>query len=262
MKTILICAILLASILAIEGCTPPYPIPEPPAATVPDGAVTTTSVTIPVVIPTPSTLPPMIAPALSWNDSTHTERKEWTGILVGLVLENFDSFDAAKDAPVFCTNYATLTKDQKINFWSEFIVWVSYYESGWNPASRMQETTMGGDPITGRPVFSEGLLQLSYQDIRGYPFCEFDWAKDKILDPKDSEKTILNPTKNLRCGVRIMAKLAKKYSAVTWKTNGYWSVLKDGGRYSKIPEIAKHTKNLPFCQPLKGVILESGTSGK
>ena len=51
----------------------------------------------------------------------------------------------------------------------------------------MVETTMGADSVTGKQVASEGLLQLSYQDIPNYgallkyPACKIDWQKDKAL---------------------------------------------------------------------------------
>jgi hypothetical protein len=69
----------------------------------------------------------------------------------------------------------------------------------------MIETTMGTDPVTGKQVASEGLLQLSYQDVPNYgsvlkyPLCKIQWSKDKSLSVTDPKKTILDPYINLEC---------------------------------------------------------------
>jgi hypothetical protein len=112
----------------------------------------------------------------------------------------------------------------------------------------MHEKTMGTDPVTKKPVYSEGLLQLSYQDTQWATHCKFDWKADQYLDPKDSSKTILNPYRNLYCGVGIMANQIKKRKDIALVTGVYWAVLKQGGRYSKIPEITKQVKAFKLCK--------------
>lgn len=186
---------------------------------------------------------------LSWEKS-HPERKTWSSQVYGLIRNQLlVEFDSAQDVERFCPNYNALTDDQKANVWSELISAISFYESKWSPTSRMKENTLGIDPVTKQPVFSEGLLQLSYQDVLGYPYCKFDWKQDKALDPNDPRKTILDPGANLDCGTRILANQIKQRGKVVLSSGVYWAVLKEGGRYQKIEKISAMTKQLPFCRP-------------
>ena len=156
--------------------------------------------------------------------------------------------NVADDIETFCPKYRSLSDDQRSNFWGQLFAGVAKFESGWKPTSRMVETTMGTDPITGRQVASEGLLQLSYQDEGSYRLdCGFDWSKDKNLTDADPKKTILDPYNNLKCGISIMAKQLKNKRAIALSSNVYWAVLKINGKYTKITEIAAVTKQLPFC---------------
>ncbi|MNL15369.1 hypothetical protein D3C87_1363530 [compost metagenome] len=112
---------------------------------------------------------------------------------------------------------------------------------------RFHESTMGTDSVTKQPVYSEGLLQLSYQDVRGYPFCDFNWEVDRKLKVTDIRKTIFDPYKNLDCGVGIMSRQLARSGLITVKTNAYWSTLRSGGTYNKISQISAMVKKLPFC---------------
>ena len=155
----------------------------------------------------------------------------------------------ADDVEIFCPNYRSLTDNQRLNFWGQLLAAMSKYESSWNPASYYIESTMGLDPITGRQVASEGLLQLSYQDEKSYGLdCGFDWNLDQQFQNSDTRKTIFNPHFNLRCGIKILARQLKKQRAISTTTGVYWAVLKKNGTYSKVPEISLLTKKLSFCQ--------------
>jgi hypothetical protein len=198
--------------------------------------------------PTPSPTPSYKLEALAWESKTKPERLEWSAYTAEVVEAEFDKLDQAQDAEVFCPSYDQLDKNKKINFWAQLFAGIAYYESGWSPVSRMQETTMGTDPVTGRPVYSEGLLQLSYQDIQWATYCEFDWNKDKHLAATDPAKTILDPFKNLRCGIKIMADQVARKKEVLLSSGVYWAVIKENGRYEKIDEIAAITKRLSFCK--------------
>lgn len=199
--------------------------------------------------PEPPTPPPASSPleSLGW-ETGHPERKAWSSQVYELLSgELFADFDAAADASRFCPKYAGLSHDQKATMWSELISAVSLFESGWNPLSRMEEPTLGTDPVTGQPVYSEGLLQLSYQDVRGAPYCRFDWQKDKDLAPNDPARTILDPERNLDCGVRILAAQIRARQSVILSSGVYWAVLKENGRYQKIDEIVARTSRFSFC---------------
>lgn len=184
---------------------------------------------------------------LLWEEA-HTEGKDWTQHVYEIInKETPDLVQGAEDITAFCPRYFNLTTDERINFWGMLISGIVKFESNFDPTNRMHETTMGTDPITGKPVYSEGLMQLSYQDIRPYPFCEFDWDTDKKLQPNDPRKTILDPYKNLSCGVKILAQQIKNRNRITLTSGVYWSVIKVNGKYSKIPQIAALTRQMPGC---------------
>jgi hypothetical protein len=99
--------------------------------------------------------------------------------------------------------------------------------------------SLGTDPVTGKQVKSEGLMQLSYQDLPNYPTlpCQFSWSNDKTLDQNDPNKTIFNPTYNLEFGINILAKQVQEKGTIALSSGVYWSVLKINGKYSKLPQI-------------------------
>lgn len=208
----------------------------------------------PVDSPTTTPAPVVEYAALSWEKS-HPDRKVWSLDVFLLIGEElFDEFDSSKDAKRICPKYDSLQRIQKISMWGEFISAVAYYESAWDPNSRMVETTMGTDPVTGKQVASEGLLQLSYQDVPNYgsvlkyPACKIEWQKDKGLKITDEIKTIFDPSINLECGLRIMANQIRKKGYVILSSGVYWAVLKDGGKYSKVDSIIKMVRKIGFCE--------------
>lgn len=203
--------------------------------------------TAPETPPTPPPVQEKFEP-LAWESASKPFRKDWSDYLFGIVRNELPKLDKVQDATTFCRPYFQLTEMQKINFWGQLISAMSYYESGWSPVSRMQETTMGTDPVTKLPVYSEGLLQLSYQDIQWAPFCRFEWSKDKNLSPSDPKKTILDPFINLECGTKILANQILKYNKIVLSSGVYWAVIKANGKYEKIDEIALLVRKLTFCQ--------------
>lgn len=157
--------------------------------------------------------------------------------------------NVADDVELFCPNYKSLSDKQRLNFWGQLLAGMSKFESSWKPASYYVETTMGLDPITGRQVASEGLLQLSYQDEKSYKIdCGFDWSLDQVFTNTDPRKTIFNPHNNLRCGIKILARQLNRQRAISTTTGVYWAVLKKNGTYTKVPEISAITKQLSFCK--------------
>lgn len=190
---------------------------------------------------------------LSW-ERNHPERKAWSSFVFELIsAEIFEVLDSAKDAKRICSKYEVLSRDQRILIWGELISAMAYFESGWSPTSRMTETTMGTDPVTGKQVASEGLLQLSYQDVPNYgsvlkyPLCKIEWGKDKSLSVTDPKKTIFDPYINLECGLRILANQVQKKKLVVLSSGAYWAVLKDGGKYSKVDSIISMVAKTGLC---------------
>jgi hypothetical protein len=124
------------------------------------------------------------------------------------------------------------------------------FESGHNPEERYLEKAMKKlDLVTGQPVHSEGLLQLSYQDSKTWPnYCgEIDWEKDRHLHPQSDEKTIFDPRINLTCGMQVLSRQIQRTNRISVSDRAYWSVLIPGGKYSKLPEIKQIVRSLPIC---------------
>lgn len=186
---------------------------------------------------------------LAWESAKSPERTMWSQHLQQIILEDWNTLlPGADDITDFCPRYNTLDNNQRANVWAQLFVAVAKYESGYSPTSRMHETTMGTDPVTSKPVYSEGLLQLSYQDVKWAPWCKFDWSKDKYLAATDPKKTILDPYLNLDCGVGIMAKQIKNKGNIVVRSGVYWAVLKEGGRYNQVSNIQSIVKSLSLCK--------------
>ncbi len=186
----------------------------------------------------------------SW-EKTDSSRRAWSDIVRQVVETKAEAlYQGPTDVALFCPMYDRLGKEDRLNFWAEFVSAVSKFESGWKAATRFTESTMGTDPITGKQVVSEGLLQLSYQDVQWATFCEFDWKNDNLLYPSlaDGRRSILNPQKNLSCGLQILNRQVKSKGAIALSTGVYWSVLKVGGTYTKLTEIKALTNALAFCK--------------
>lgn len=233
--------IVLVCLIAFAGCVsaPKPEAPKTPAVeTKPEALPTPAPVVVePVAVPLPS---------LAWDNKP--ERLEWSASLLKSIDANWQLLKRASDMPFFCANWEALDEATKKEVFAELFVAMAYHESAWSPVSRMQETTMGTDPVTKKPVYSEGLFQLSYQDEQWIK-CGFDWAKDKNLDPKSPQKTILTPALNIDCAVRIMARQITSKGEVLLKSGVYWAVIKEGGKYQKISDIkARVKKNVLACK--------------
>lgn len=186
---------------------------------------------------------------LVWESGSYPERKKWSAYLQQILLNQWSSLLAGSDDITnFCPKYHVLSNDERANVWAQLFAAISKYESAYSPVSRMQETTMGTDPVTEQAVYSEGLLQLSYQDVQWARWCEFNWQVDKGLSPTSPKKTILDPYKNLNCGVGIMALQIKNKGAIVLNSGVYWAVLKGNGKYQKVAEIQSIVKSLSLCK--------------
>ncbi len=213
----------------------------------------------PVTPPLPSIQPtPTPAPKSSfvteatplWEKARPADGEDWTRDAFSIVNTYGDVLlKGASDITKFCPKYSFLTHNQKLNFWVYLVSAMIKYESNFKPTCRFLEWPLGKDSVTGLPVYSEGLLQLSYQDVKSYAFCnQFDWSKDKLLTVDDARKTIFDPHLNLTCGIRILNAQVKRKGMIA--ARGYWSVLFPSGTHSnsKVKEISALTKQIPFCQ--------------
>jgi hypothetical protein len=206
----------------------------------------------PVIPPDPNEPPPtppqpFTFEALAW-EKVQPDGKNWSTYVFKLLQNEAKAILTAQDMSRFCKKYSFLNESQKINVAGQLIAGIVKWESSFNPTSRFQESTMGTDPVTGLPVWSEGLMQLSYQDTQWAPFCAFNWAADKKLPVDSPKKTILDPYKNLYCGMRILANQITRKGSIVLSTGVYWSVIKENGRYERIDEIAEIVGSLKVCQ--------------
>lgn len=173
----------------------------------------------------PAPAPKPVSKALSWG------KTEWDAPLIEMITSNLASLEKAQDIASFCPKYKLLADDVKPVFWAELVVAIAKYESNWNPTTRYMEPA----PLNYESL---GLLQLSYEDQKAYPFCKLDRAS----------KNLFNPLVNLKCGVGIMARLIAK-DAVIAKGQGsssrglarYWSVMRENRKLETIKQRVKAT---------------------
>lgn len=199
--------------------------------------------------PSATPAPPAIAVAPLWESGASLHRS-WTQHAMNVVDKYGASLVAgAKDVTDFCPAYFSLDRDQKIGFWVYLVSAIAKYESAFDPTCRFKEPGMGNDPVTHQSVYSEGLLQLSYQDSLGYKFCdEFDWAADSKLGTKDPNRTILDPFKNLSCGIRILNSIVARKGLIAFDGGHYWSTLQPKRTNSKVPSIRALTNGIRYCK--------------
>ncbi len=192
---------------------------------------------------------PTLVAAL-WEKANPETGQAWTQHALQVITSDAPSLLAGtKDITQFCSNYFSLNINQKASFWVYLISAVTSFESGFNPTSRMREPALGTDHVTHLPVYSEGLLQLSYQDALIYPACnEFNWNADKQLAPRDPRKSILDPYKNISCGIRILNRLVERKNLIAFKSGQYWSTLMPGGPHGVVPDIQALTRKILFCR--------------
>jgi hypothetical protein len=184
---------------------------------------------------------------LSW-EVHHPERNAWTTHTLATLKPHLAELHTASDIATFAPNYGIATDEEKLAIWGELVSALALKESSWNPCDRYLEKGMGTDPVTGEHVYSEGLLQLSYQDTEGNSELKklFDWEQDKKLKRDDCSKTILDPLRNLTGGIAILVNQVKRRKAIVLK-KPYWSTLGDPSVWkdSKVTEIAAMVGKVP-----------------
>jgi hypothetical protein len=124
----------------------------------------------------------------------------------------------------FCPGFPD-DKARRARFWLFLLSCIAEFESSFNPNATFEE------PGELRGVTSAGLLQLSIGDARPYS-CDFT-----------TEQDILDPAKNLSCGVRIMQRWVVQDNVISGisdedhKHKGgsrYWSTLRPGRKFENI----------------------------
>ncbi len=147
-----------------------------------------------------------------------------------LPSEFLSSNKIARDVKGFCPRFKHMSEADKRAYWAYFFQALAGAEAGLRATANVRHTepeVAVKDDVTHRMVRSEGLLQLTYEDAERYG-CDFDWEHDKGLAEHDPQKTILQPSNNLICGVKILsAQLIDRNKPLLTKAS-YWSVLRPG----------------------------------
>lgn len=160
----------------------------------------------------------------------------------------------------FCPKWAIMGVEARARFYADLLFAIAGAESRWKRTAMYKETGIidprtgrqAIDSITGYPIISEGLLQLSYTDMRNYPAvgrlaCTFEWNKDKAAFVDDlaasgnkksfhsqhPERSILNPYVQLTCGVHVLNTLVSRHPGkdFVFVAGRYWSTMRAGNSH-------------------------------
>ncbi|HEX6770870.1 MAG TPA: hypothetical protein VF126_02505, partial [Acidobacteriaceae bacterium] len=135
-----------------------------------------------------------------------------------------------RDVRRYCPAFYQMSDADKRAWWAYFFQAVAAAEAGLNATTNVRHTepeVAVPDHVTGRIVHQQGLLQLTYEDSRRYG-CDFDWNADKDLAPHDPGRTILNPERNLACGIHILAHQILDQHKPIFSPTSYWATLQPG----------------------------------
>jgi len=154
------------------------------------------------------------------------------------------------DVKKLCPRFLSLSDEQRREFWAFFFQAMSVAESSLYPRDRYKESGIPGtDSVTKRAIWSEGLLQVSYQDNDIYD-CDFDWGADRGLPATHPSKTIFEPARNLRCGINILNRqIIVRGNPLFTSKNWYWSVLTKRSSNAGYRRLMAEMSGIPkFCK--------------
>jgi hypothetical protein len=135
-----------------------------------------------------------------------------------------------RDVRRYCPAFFTMSETDKRAWWAYLFQAMAAAEAGLNATTNVRHTDPAvavRDHVSGRIAHQEGLLQLTYEDSRRYG-CAFDWTADKDLPAHDPQKTILNPERNLACGIRILNHQIIDQHKPIFSPTSYWATLQPG----------------------------------
>jgi hypothetical protein len=177
---------------------------------------------------------------------------QWDGVVEKAVPADLLSGQAARAVRMYCPRFAEETDAEKREFWAYMFQAIAAAEAGLNPTAdvhHVQAPVNVVDPVTKRPARQEGLMQVKYEDAQRYG-CEFDWERDRTLPVKDPSRTILDPEKNLECGVKIMENQVVAQGKPVVSRTSYWATLQPGT--AGFREFARQMVNVPVSCGARG----------
>jgi hypothetical protein len=170
---------------------------------------------------------------------------QWDMVVEKALPPEMVSSRVARQVKSYCPRFASLSEADKRAFWAYTFQALAGAEAGLKPTTSVKHTdpeVAVTDTVTKRTVHQEGLLQLTYMDSKRYG-CDFHWEQDKSLPQKDPGKTILQPEKNLLCGVKIMKyQIVNRHKPLLWDES-YWVTLRPGTMSYTV--FAKQMTNVP-----------------
>jgi len=172
---------------------------------------------------------------------------DWDRVVEQALPAELLSAKVNRDVRPFCPRFGQMKEADKRAFWAYFFQALAGAEAGLKPTTDVRHTepeVAVKDDVTKRMVRSEGLLQLTYMDAQRYG-CDFDWEADKKLPEKDPAKTILQPEKNLTCGVKILDNQLIAQGRPLVSSASYWSTLRPGMASYRV--FLKQMTNVPLA---------------
>jgi len=170
---------------------------------------------------------------------------QWDAVIERDLPPDMLSAQAARAVRIYCPRFVQESEADKRAFWAYTFQALAAAEAGLDPTSDVHHTQAAVnriDPVTHRRTHQEGLLQLKYEDAERYN-CPFDWQHDRTLPAKSPDRTILQPDKNLACGIRIMQnQIITKHEPLVVR-DSYWATLQPGTRGYRV--FAKQMANVP-----------------
>jgi uncharacterized protein (TIGR02594 family) len=148
----------------------------------------------------------------------------------------------ASDLDQIWPNFKDLPQKDKIVVLKEFLKWVAFFESGWNPKS--ESVDVGN--ILLKDTWSVGLYQLSVTDQKAYGFMT-NYSYSDLKDPLINSELML----------LILSKQVMKYGKILipkGESGVYWAVIHPGGKYDHTNEIIHRTRLLKLSSNPEGTV--------
>lgn len=184
---------------------------------------------------------------------------EWDAFVEKNLPADLLSAQAARAVRSYCPAFAGEDEADKRAFWAYTFQALAAAEAGLQPTADVHHTAAavaGKDKVTHRASRQEGLLQLKYEDAQRYG-CEFDYQADARLPEKSAERTILQPSQNLACGMRIMENQIVTQGKPLVVRSSYWATLQPGTVSYRV--FAKQMANVPeACGVRRKVVRPAG----
>jgi hypothetical protein len=177
--------------------------------------------------------------------SPNTWDPSWDALIEKSVPPELLSEQAAHAVSSYCPRFAQLSDTDKRAFWAYTFQAIAAAEAGLDPTASVHHTAAAVnkvDPETHHLSRQAGLLQLKYEDAQRYN-CPFDYDADRRLPEHDPNRTILQPQRNLACGLNIMQdQIITQHKPLVTRTS-YWATLQPGTAGYRV--FAKQMTNAP-----------------